>query len=130
SKRDWSSDVCSSDLDPNYSTKLNNLIATYNLTRFDSEFVEGVVPPVEDEKDVNPSTGDKDSDSATYVVKSGDTLYRIAQRHNMSVSQLKQLNNLKSDLIDIGKKLKVRGRLITKSPDKTLNTTTPLKTTR
>src|SRR5690625_4743728 len=111
--------------DPNYSTKLNNLIATYNLTRFDSEFVEGVVPPVEDEKDVNPSTGDKDSDSATYVVKSGDTLYRIAQRHNMSVSQLKQLNNLKSDLIVVGQRLKVSGSVSTPTPAPTPKPTTP-----
>ncbi|RBW69560.1 3D domain-containing protein [Bacillus taeanensis] len=37
--------------------------------------------------------------SNTYIVKSGDTLYRIAVKHNTSVSNLKKWNNLKSDTI-------------------------------
>src|SRR5699024_6717882 len=85
--------------DPAYANKLNNLIATYNLTRFDVPYNgEVVVPPIEDDKDVEPSTGDQNSNSTTYTVKSGDTLTHIALKYGMSVSELKQLNNLKSDL--------------------------------
>jgi membrane-bound lytic murein transglycosylase D len=43
-----------------------------------------------------------------YTVKSGDVLGRIAQKNNISVSQLKKWNNLKSDNIQIGQRLIVR----------------------
>lgn len=42
-----------------------------------------------------------------YKVKSGDYLGRIAQRHHVTVSQLKKWNNLKSDVIREGQKLKI-----------------------
>ena len=42
-----------------------------------------------------------------YKVKSGDTLSRIAQRNHCTVKQLKSWNNLKSDRISIGQRLKV-----------------------
>lgn len=43
--------------------------------------------------------------STTYEVKKGDTLYRIAKDHHLTVSQLMQLNNLSSTTIYIGDKL-------------------------
>lgn len=43
-----------------------------------------------------------------YTVKSGDNLTVIARAHGMNVSELKELNNLNSDLISIGQRLSVR----------------------
>ncbi|MBT2649027.1 LysM peptidoglycan-binding domain-containing protein [Bacillus sp. ISL-34] len=43
--------------------------------------------------------------AGTYTVKSGDNLSKIAQKHNTTVKDLKQLNNLKSDFLRINQKL-------------------------
>ena len=38
----------------------------------------------------------------TYTVKSGDSLYSIAKKYNTTVNRLKELNNLSSNLLNIG----------------------------
>lgn len=43
-----------------------------------------------------------------YTVRSGDTLTRIARLHDMTVDQLRDLNNLQSDMLSIGQRLTVR----------------------
>lgn len=35
----------------------------------------------------------------TYIVKSGDTLWYISRKFNISIDELKKLNNLKTDII-------------------------------
>lgn len=45
--------------------------------------------------------------SNTYKVKSGDSLYRIAKIHKITINNLKQWNKLKSDIIHPNQKLKV-----------------------
>lgn len=42
-----------------------------------------------------------------YTVRSGDTLWLLAQRYGTTVAELKQLNNLTSDLLNIGQVLKI-----------------------
>lgn len=50
------------------------------------------------------STDDVSND--TYcVVKSGDTLWSIARKYNLSVNELKSLNNLSSNVLSIGQRL-------------------------
>ena len=45
--------------------------------------------------------------AATYVVKKGDTLGKISIGLNTSISKLKRVNNLSSDLIQVGQKLTI-----------------------
>ncbi len=54
-----------------------------------------------------PTTDNAKTD--IYVIKSGDTLGKIASNFNLSVATLKSLNSLTSDLIFTGQKLKVTG---------------------
>ncbi len=49
------------------------------------------------------------TDAATYTVQSGDCLSIIASRFNLTVTDLKTLNNLSSDTIYVGQVLKVSG---------------------
>jgi LysM repeat protein len=48
-------------------------------------------------------------ENSYYTVKSGDSLYRIAQQHGMTVDELKKLNDLSSNTIRVGQKLTVHG---------------------
>lgn len=43
----------------------------------------------------------------TYQVKAGDSLYKIANNHKITVEELKQLNNLHSETIQTGQHLQV-----------------------
>lgn len=50
------------------------------------------------------STGNNGNDNY-YVVKSGDTLWSIARKYNLSVNELKALNNLSSNVLNVGQRL-------------------------
>ncbi len=52
--------------------------------------------------------GSKGGSGKYYTVRRGDTLYRIASKHGITVQKLKKLNGMKSDNIRVGQKLKVR----------------------
>ena len=45
------------------------------------------------------------SGSSTYVVQRGDTLYSIAAKYNVTVSDLKNTNQLTSNVITVGQEL-------------------------
>lgn len=52
---------------------------------------------------------DEAAASSTHTVRSGDTLWSISQSYDVSVATIKSLNNLSSDSIRIGQKLKLTG---------------------
>ncbi|WP_462412071.1 peptidoglycan DD-metalloendopeptidase family protein [Neobacillus sp. Marseille-QA0830] len=47
----------------------------------------------------NPPSSNLHSTTQQYVVKSGDTLYAISRKNNISVTRIKELNHLSTDLI-------------------------------
>lgn len=62
---------------------------------------------------VKDSSGNSDNSSSAdnnkyYIVKKGDSLYSIARRNNMTVDELKSLNNLTGNILSIGQKLIIR----------------------
>lgn len=55
--------------------------------------------------DTYSETNNDKSQSISYVVKKGDTLYSISKTYGVSVDNIKKWNNLTSDLIQPGQKL-------------------------
>lgn len=56
-------------------------------------------------------------DSNYYTVKSGDSLWSISRKFGVSVSELKEANNLSSNLLSIGQNLIIPGKVPEKESD-------------
>ena len=72
------------------------------------DYVEAVIKAVAEYAGVpysNPNQPDISEDTGSYVVKSGDTLYGIANKFGVSLNDLKALNKLTSNLLQIGQVL-------------------------
>jgi LysM repeat protein len=54
--------------------------------------------------------------ASTYTVQKGDSLYRIAQKYHSSIPELKTLNGLRTDLLQINQVLKVSDQVTTPAP--------------
>jgi len=81
--------------DKRYPQKLINIIRKYELYKYD-EIVLG--------KKTNIQNYNIDS----YIVIKGDGLYSISKKFNISIDELKALNNLNNDTIFVGQKLRVK----------------------
>ncbi len=82
-----------------------NSVENFDKIKIGQEIVVGY-----NEKTIDP-INEKYTDTTTtnyHTVVSGETLYRIAKNYNISVSQLKSLNNLTNNIIAIGQELKVK----------------------
>ncbi len=78
------------------------------------------------------ATGSADAATESYTVKTGDTLWKIAAQHKLSVDELKSLNKLATDKIKIDQKLTVSTTgVVSQKPapakDNTVVSTTTMK---
>lgn len=89
--------------DPKYPDKLISLIKRYQLHEYDKEVLgKNADLPLPKPQRLTSGT------SEFYRVKSGDTLYQISQKFNLTVEELKLINKLKNDHIKVGQELKVK----------------------
>jgi len=62
---------------------------------------------------------DSEAAASVHTVKKGDTLYKISRQYNVSVSSIKSINQLKTDLIKPNQKIKLTGAKTTAAAKKT-----------
>ena len=43
-----------------------------------------------------------------YIVKKGDTLWSISKENGLTVNEIKELNNLTSNLLSVGQEIKIK----------------------
>ena len=80
----------------NYNTTVNELINLNNLSSNILSIGQVLKIPI------------ASSTNNTYTVKSGDSLYKIAQNYNTTVSELMRINNLGTTALSIGQLLKLK----------------------
>lgn len=87
--------------DVKYPDKLIGLIERYNLYEYDKQVLGAKYHPV---TRINPVADGQNF----YAVESGDTLFAISRKFNISVDDLKNWNRLSSNVISVGQILKVK----------------------
>ena len=73
------------------------------------KWAEAVVKAVAEYKGYNYAAPGGNTVNDTYIVQKGDSLWSIAKRFNVGVSELKRANNLTSNLISVGQQLVIPG---------------------
>lgn len=98
--------------DPTYASKLNNLIESYNLTRFDAggSGSTGGGSSAPSAPSTPPSNNSGSGSTTSYTVSRGDTLYSIARRHNTTVAVIRSANSLSGDTIYVNQQLRIPGQ--------------------
>jgi len=87
--------------DVKYPDKLIGLIERFELYKFDNEVLNRDFKPAK--KEVNLAQG-----GDYYTIQQGDTLYSLSKRFNLTVDDLKKLNNMSDNTISIGQQIKIK----------------------
>lgn len=78
-----------------YNVSVKELMKVNNLTSTVLNIGQELIIPTEDQKPEIP-------ENVEHIVQRGDTLYDLAIKYNTSVEAIKILNNLKSDILQVG----------------------------
>lgn len=90
----------------------NEIKLGQELVYFIPQQEDAQVTPPKEEENSNPLVNQSsDTQNVFYIVKSGDTLYQIARDHNMTVDQLRELNNISGSNLSIGQRLAVKKKV-------------------
>lgn len=73
-----------------------------------NDYAEAVVKAVAEYAGYEYKKPEDEIESEIYIVKKGDTLYSIANNYNITVAELKKINNLANNTISIGQKLYIK----------------------
>ena len=87
--------------DVKYPDKLIGLIERFELYKYDNEVLSRDFRPVKKEV-IIAQGGDY------YTIQQGDTLYSLSKRFNLTVDDLKKLNNMSDNAIAIGQQIKIK----------------------
>ncbi len=87
--------------DVKYPDKLIGLIERFELYKYDNEVLNRDFKPAK--KEVNLAQG-----GDYYTIQQGDTLYSLSKRFNLTVDDLKKLNNMSDNTISIGQQIKIK----------------------
>ncbi len=93
-----------------YNTTVDRLKALNNLNS--NTLSVGQVLILDEETGMEPGNGNNE----IYTVESGDTLYKIANRFNISVEDIIELNNLNSTILTVGQQLLIPSEIIIEEP--------------
>ena len=85
-----------------YNINVNDLIKLNNLDNLTLQINQQIKVPKQNIEE--PPTDNEE----IYIVKKGDTLWSISRELGISVNELKELNNLSSNLLNIGQQLKIK----------------------
>ncbi|HLS31616.1 MAG TPA: glucosaminidase domain-containing protein [Flavobacteriaceae bacterium] len=92
--------------DPSYPKKLIGIIERYDLHQYDEKVLEKLNRGQEEQTEEQLADVDNQpSNTQTYIVQKGDTLYSISKKFGLSVESLKKQNNLSENNIAIGQEL-------------------------
>ena len=80
-----------------YNLDIDDIIKANNLQTTILSVGQALILPLSDDN--------QDSENDVYIVKPGDTLWNIAKKNNISVDELKSINNLTNNMLSIGQKL-------------------------
>ena len=97
-----------------YGVSQDNIRAWNNMT--DDTVKLGTSLRVKPHSASGTSYGNGSTATGSYRVVSGDTLYSIAQRHGMTVSQLRAVNHLQDENLRVGQTLRVTGAAVAGTP--------------